>query len=682
MLKRRLLLGINGGGGGTKLSPPQFVNPTPGLITLNANQSYIRVVLNNPNASGTSYIQYTTDGTIPSATNGTTYSAAIQVYPPGKTINAICIPNANNSSLYSASDVNCGVYCVTHKPLSAPRISPSDGTYTSSITVEMINPNPDPTITGIYYSIGEYSDPINNGTLYTAPFTLSTSGDYHIKAVCKSTDSSDSISAVTTANYTLDIEAPNIPEPFKESSLIVRMYLNNDGPSQILSSSFDYTNWNNKGIRVLISDGTNGEIIEYNNYTRIDSSGWTGTYTVPTNGYYFVIINLPESEIPSLLFKNNTNITDIEYIAPEITRIGSSGITVSSECALNTSEIGSYGAFRGSSLRTIFLDRVSHTTYTDLKSGESLTIIGAASFKDCTSVIEVEFPKDITHICSHAFQGMNRYEDSLREIYLPTSLQYIGYNAFGSCFYVQDYHLEDCGSLQRIYSLAFVGNQSMATITIPASVTTIDSYAFSNTQSQSVDIFDCCRLVEVINKSAITLNTDHNSGIRKYCLRYSTSGSSLLNPRILIEGAKFLSFKPSGGSRVNYLVHFIPTYNQYNTIELPAGDRTIETYIVNTAALAKTPVNQNISTSFVSLSIPSAVTEMKNYALVGGWGEIETIFLLDGTTAPTISSETLRDLRNNGSLIYWWEITNTSTWMSNAPYYLGYKNWDASAYGP
>lgn len=681
MLKRRLLLGINNsGGGGTKLSPPQF-SPTPGVTTTQTN---IRVSLINPNTSGTSYIRYTTDGTIPSATNGTTYSTSIRVYPPGQTINAICIPSGDNS--YSDSDVSCGVFCVANKLLSAPKISPSDGTYTSSITVEMVDPNSNTSLIGVYYSIGEYSDPINNGTLYTAPFTLSTSGDYTIKAVCKASDGSNSISAVTMANYTLDIEEPAIPQPFKDSSLIVRMYLNNDEPSQILSSSFDYTNWTNKGIRVLISDGSNGEIIEYNNYSRIDSSGWTGTYTVPINGYYFVIVTLPESEIPSLLFKG-TNVTDIEYISPEITRIGSSGLTPINECSINYSQLDSYGAFRESSLRTIILDRVLHTTYTSLKSGVNLQIIGAGSFKHCTGVIEVELPESVEYICGCAFYAMNLYEDTLREIYLPESLKYIGYGAFSGCYYVQDYHMENCKALVRIYSQAFSANQSMATITIPASVTTIDSYAFSDLTYQYANIYDCCRLVEVINKSAINLSpsTNHSSGIGKYCLRYENSGSSLLNPRILIDGAKFLSFKPNGGSTVHYLVHIIPTYDQYNYIEFPDGDRTIETYIINTAALAKTPVNQNIPTSYIGIRINNdAVTEIKDYAFIGGWTEIGEILLLgsDASAAPTVSSNTFRDLRDHGTLYYWYQMTNIDSWVSTNPYYLGYKNWNTGTLGP
>ena len=681
MLKRRLLLGISGGGG-RKLSSPQF-NMAPGYYS--GTSKSVRIT--NPNPSGVSTIKYTLDGTEPTATNGTTYGGgSITISAPGKTLYAVCVPN---SSAYSISDVSGGQYLISSKYMLAPKISPSSGTYTSSINVEMVDLNDPGVYASIYYSIGKYSDPINNGTVYTAPITLSTSGDYHIKAICK--DSTPTVSnTVTTVDYTLDIEepTPTIPQPFKESSLIVRMYLNNDEPSQILSSSFDYTNWTNKGIKVLISDGSNGEIVEYNNYTQIDSSGWTGTYTVPTNGYYFVIVCLPSSEIPSLLFKG-TNITDIEYIAPEITRIGSSGIDPTNECSINYSQLDSYGAFRESSLRTIILDRVSHTTYTSLKSGVNLQVIGAGSFKHCTSVIEVEFPDSVEYICGCAFYSMNLYEDTLREIYLPERVKYIGYGAFSGCYYVQDYHMENCKSLVRIYSEAFSANQSMATITIPASVTTIDSHAFSDSTSQYANIYDCCRLVEVINKSSINLSpsTNHSSGIGKYCLRYVNSGSSLLNPRILIDGAKFLSFKPnSSSSIVHYLVHIIPTYNQYGYIVFPDGDRTIETYIINTAALAKTPANQYIPINgCVGISINNdAVTEIKDYAFIGGWTEIGEILLLgsDASAAPTVSSNTFRDLRDNGILYYWWQMTNIDSWISTNPYYLGYKNWDAGTLGP
>lgn len=673
MLKRRLL--INSGGTVTKLSPPQ-INLSPGHYTPNP-----RIVLTNPNPSGSSIIKYTLDGTEPSDSNGTTYLGTIRIYNPGNVLYAVCVPS---SSSYLMSDVVGGEYTVSEKPLVAPKISPPSGTYTTSINVEIVNQNDPNTNTGVYYSIGKYSDPINNGTPYTSPITLSTSGDYCVKGFCMDNSVPSSVSEVIIANYTLDIEEPTIPEPFRSSSLIVRMYLTNDGPSQIFSSSFDYSDPILQDTSLFISDGTNGEIIEYNNYSRIViPQNWDGTYTVPLTGFYFVVITFTGEYIPSNLFKN-TSIIDIEYISPRITKIGNPTSSLTNECNFNAQNV-ERGAFsRCNSLETIILDSVKHTNYS-LNSGEGLKAIGAGSFYDSSHVLEVSLPDHITHICAYAFRNINMYEKSLREITLPEDLMYIGHCAFGYCFYIQDFHLERCNSLLGIFSNAFICDISLATVTIPESVTTIGDTAFSLYSNESdITGFDCCRLVEVINKSSINLspNTQHPSGIGKFCLSYKTSGSSDLNPRILTgDGYKMLTVNST-----KYLVHLIPTIppdpSLQPNIVFPTAS-VVGSYILNTAALSKPVNNIEGETVFTGLEINNAITEIKPYALENYWGEIKNIFILpDVDSAPTIYPTTFSWLGYRGTLHAWYQTTGVSQWMSNEPHYLGYYHWTLNTYGP
>lgn len=678
MLKRRLL--ISSGNGPTKLSPPTF-SPTPGYST----GSNVRITLTNPNPSGSSIIKYTTDGTEPTATNGTTYSASVNISAPGGVIYAVCVPSTSTSA-YTISDVAGGEYVIANKNVNPPRITPADGTYTNAITVDMAHEN-DPLIP-IYYSYGEFSDPINNGTLFNGSFSLSTSGDYFIKAICKD---SGNISTATYANYTLNITSPTLPEPFRDASLIVRMYLTNEGPSQILSAEYDYTNWGSQDIRVSISDGTNGNIIEYNNYTQIGAgSTWDGTYTVPSTGYYFVAVTLPSYYIPSCLFKG-TSVTEIEYISADITKIGDptppNVTSVEDECGLNQASFPldqsgnpfMYGAFSESSLRTIILDSVVHTTLSTVLSGRSLQVIGAASFYECNNVIELSLPKSVEYICSHAFLGIGKFEDTLREIYLPENLIRLGYRAFMYCHYVQDYHLENCKYLTHIYSHAFCANLSLATITIPPLVTDISERAFSSMINPEASPFDCCRLVEVINKSNLNLspNTNHNSGIGKYCISYKTSGTSDLNPRIIVDGYKILIY-----NNIKYLVHIIPEYNSQGHLILPT-ESVAGNYVLNTAFLVNAGNNWGLTNWITAVEINSGVTEIKDFAFLNAWYMIKTIYVLpDVTAVPTISANSFEEIGNYGTLHVWYQTTGASAWMSNNPNYLGYKHWTLNEYGP
>ena len=687
MLKRRLLLGSGGGGSGGKLLPP-VLSDQPGFYQRTGS---LRLTLTNPNPSGTSFIKYTINGTEPTETNGTTYSSYINITAPGKVVYAVCVPSSSNNG-YSISDVSGGEYVIANKPIEPPRISPTSGTYTSNINVSMVHENVDG---NIYYSYGEFSDPINSGTLYNNSFTISTNGDYYIKAVCLANGSG---SEVVRAEYKLNKPPTSIPEPFASSSIIVRMYLESGSPSQIISQDYlDYNN--NPEIRVLISDGTNGSIIEYNNYTRIDNvQNWDGTYTVSTSGYYFVIVVCGQY-IPSYLFKE-TSVTEIEFIHPDVTKIGDPVVpgytgqntTLEDECAYHVSMYDEFcGAFYNcTSLEKITISYVDHTTYDSsyLHSGEGLEAIGASSFGLCKNVREFSLPDNIQYICTRAFEELAKEEPSLREIYLPSRLLYIGHASFIFCRFIQDYHLERCTSLTHILDVAFYGNCSLTSITIPKYVTTIQSSAFSSINISSASTSQCCRLVEVINLSNINLSpaTNHPSGIGKYCLSYRTSGTSNLQPRILSTvGYQFLTV-----DNIKYLVQAMPYDNGTVTgtcITLPTDEGY---FVINTAAFLKiAPTEGWGSWIFTEIELNMYVTELKDYAfgLTLTLSSIRDIYLLTpggtgtATYPPTIYSNTFTGLGNNGTLHYFGGV-DVSSWVSNSPNYLGYKNWSANMYTP
>ncbi len=126
-----------------------------------------------------------------------------------------------------------------------------------------------------------------------------------------------------------------------------------------------------------------------------------------------------------------------------------------------------------------------------------LKTIGNNAFYGCTSLKEAILPETLTSVGSCAFQNCT----ALEKVYIPQSTKTIGSQAFKGCEMLSDvtfadYSISeipsqafmDCPSLteivfpkglKKIGSQAFVNDISLFNLTIPMSVTSIDSTAFS-----------------------------------------------------------------------------------------------------------------------------------------------------------------------------------------------------------
>lgn len=110
-------------------------------------------------------------------------------------------------------------------------------------------------------------------------------------------------------------------------------------------------------------------------------------------------------------------------------------------------------------------------------NGSSLEKIGKRAFKNCTSLMYVNFNNDnssLKIIDSYAFQGCT----SMESISLPDSLESIYFGAFADCTSLQTVTLPD--GLDIIYPYTFKGDTNLFSITIPKSYTTIGSNAFQD----------------------------------------------------------------------------------------------------------------------------------------------------------------------------------------------------------
>jgi hypothetical protein len=183
------------------VSPPSGLHYDPVSVTLTSA------------TPGTTFV-YTTDGSTPTASHGTSYSGPIAV---GSDTTIKAIANLNDQYF---SDVAEAIYKITGHA-SAPALTVAAGTYTSAQTVGMSCGTPG---AKIYYTIDGTEPSETGGTLYSGAVPISASCTLKARAYKQDWDGS----ALTSAAYRITAVPPL-------SSVPVGTY--NDSKSVALSSA-------------------------------------------------------------------------------------------------------------------------------------------------------------------------------------------------------------------------------------------------------------------------------------------------------------------------------------------------------------------------------------------------------------------------------------------------------------
>ena len=124
-----------------------------------------------------------------------------------------------------------------------------------------------------------------------------------------------------------------------------------------------------------------------------------------------------------------------------------------------------------------------------------MNYIGESAFEDCDALVELLLPEDVWKVDGRAFadcdgltevviprawnfipSDMCRECDSLKSVQIQGNMQYIGKNAFASCSRLE--HLTCFGSVQTIYETAFY-ECSLTKLHLPEGLETIGDRAFA-----------------------------------------------------------------------------------------------------------------------------------------------------------------------------------------------------------
>ena len=236
------------------------------------------------------------------------------------------------------------------------------------------------------------------------------------------------------------------------------------------------------------------------------------------------------------VFKGNTNIiafTELKYFAG-LTLLQSSSFEGCTQLWKIVIPVG----VRSIGEKAFYGD--TNLTQVDLSLCTDLNIIGNSAFKK-TSIREMFIPNDVRQINKEAFYGCSQLEslsfegDSmltqigvsafegtiLKDLFIPASVTIIEVAAFYGCP-ITAVHFEEASSLETIkgayrsgysyYNIergAFANCTLLETITIPASVTTIEASAFYGcSKLQNVHFEDNSNLVEL---TGFLYQTGHNT---------------------------------------------------------------------------------------------------------------------------------------------------------------------------
>lgn len=158
---------------------------------------------------------------------------------------------------------------------------------------------------------------------------------------------------------------------------------------------------------------------------------------------------------------------------------------------------------------------------------EGVTAIGAAAFFFCANLTKVSLPKSITRIGSYAFAGC----EELTELKLPDGVSYIGLGAFmmsglkepiytSNTFYFLPTDYAGAytipSGIQKIAFGAFGMCENLTSVTIPNSVTELESNAFTGSGVRSISLpssitsipiyafEECTKLKSVVIPNSVT----------------------------------------------------------------------------------------------------------------------------------------------------------------------------------
>lgn len=301
------------------------------------------------------------------------------------------------------------------------------------------------------------------------------------------------------------------------------------------------------GCTALKTVTVNGDSAHYNTvtsgaYTMLTNKNGTRIILAPVD-YPFAsgnVFTVPANmtEIAEYSYANNASLNGKEVIIPEgVTKIG-------------------YGAFYNAKITKVIIPstvtEIDEYAFANCSALQTvvflcdLTEISSYTFYNCTKLINVQLPGSVESIGNYAFKGTD-----IRTITLGENVGVIGVEAFGDCKALVEVNFAESSILHTISQAAFVGCESLKTVTMPDTVEVIEGYAFVG-----------CYALESVYVSAGLMEMG----------KYAFSSTPSLKSFVMGDGAKVLGdyafFTPINENNLEKGFYY---QNSLKTVTIPAS---------------------------------------------------------------------------------------------------------------
>jgi len=326
-------------------------------------------------------------------------------------------------------------------------------------------------------------------------------------------------------------------------------------------------------------------------------------------------------------------------------------ITYSASAKLDETTSSKNGGLHTNAFNTTIKSHTFENGVGTIEFNDDVTSIGNYGFLGCSGMTAIEIPDSVTSIGSSAFDNCS----GLTSITIPSGVTSIGNSAFRFCKGLTSIVIPN--SVTSIGSSAFDNCSGLTSITIPSGVTSIGVYTFE----------DCSSLTSIDIPDSVTSIGDYAfqscSGMTS-----CTIGSGVTS----IGGGAFNHCSSLSSVTLNSNTIVSKNYSTSSSISNIFGGQVTE-YIIGDSVTSIGNYAFYLDYSLTSCTIGSGVTSIGYNAFYYCSGLTSITSL--ASTAPTIDSNTFRDVKTGGTLTVPSGSSGYNVWMDTSDYYLGKYNW-------
>lgn len=380
-------------------------------------------------------------------------------------------------------------------------------------------------------------------------------------------------------------------------------------------------------------------------------------------------VTIPDTvtKIGNYAFSGCTNLSNVS-LSKNLQSLGSGVFEnckslIEIEIPKSLEEAGVWG-FSGSGLTSVTFEAGTDKVVSCLFHGaeklenvtllDTMTAIGDRAFEKCTSLKEIRLPNKLTAIGYQAFEKCA----ALESITIPDTVTKIGWNAFDGCTSLASVKLSE--KLKTIPSNAFQGCSSLASIKLPQNLNDICTDAFSGSGLESVTIPASCTTIDnyAFAKCKNLATVTFEQGVKKigsYCFKGCTALENITIPDT-VESIGSYAFYDCDTLRKVVIPNSVTNMGSYifanceklSDVKLGTGLTAIPQYaFYECPALKSISIPYRITTigtkafanctGLAEITIPQSVTSISSDAF--SYPKNMTIYGVSGSKAETFAND-------------------------------------------